>query len=174
MSLISNIIWLLIFFRIQKNQYFLCCCLLFIVASQGFRTRSPLSSPLADWAGISDPRALDFYWMQLLLAASNQITTNNRSRKHHVCSRKCKHWAQPFYIYLNTNLLKAPIGQKWCHLCRLGSWKPLDGVPRELQNPAQSAKGDERGDRERNPWLAKMPFVIKKEYHSFVQRVERL
>ena len=23
-------------------------------------------------------------------------------------------------------------------------------------NPAQSAKGEERGDRERNPWLAKM------------------
>ena len=34
--------------------------------------------------------------------------------------------------------------------------KPLDGDPRKLQNPAQSAKGEERGDRERNPWLAKM------------------
>ena len=28
--------------------------------------------------------------------------------------------------------------------------------PRELQNPAQSAKGKERGDPEGNPWLAKM------------------
>ena len=33
-------------------------------------------------------------------------------------------------------------------------WKPLDGDPQELQNPAQSAKGEERWDRERNPWLA--------------------
>ena len=55
-----------------------------IFASQGFRSRFPLSSPLADWAGISDPRALDFYWMQVLLAASNQIAANNQSRKHQV------------------------------------------------------------------------------------------
>ena len=34
--------------------------------------------------------------------------------------------------------------------------KPPDGDPRKLQNPAQSAKGEERGDREPNPWLAKM------------------
>ena len=85
-------------------------------------SRSPLSPPLADWAGISDPRALE------LAADSNQIAANNRSSR--VCSRKCKHWAQPFYIYLNTKLLKAPIGQKWCHLCRLGLWKSLDGDPR--------------------------------------------
>ena len=55
-----------------------------IFASQEFRSRSPLSSPLADWAGISDPCALDFSWIQLLLAASNQIAANIRSRKHHV------------------------------------------------------------------------------------------
>ena len=103
-----------------------------LFASQGFRSRSPLSSPLADWAGISDPHALDFYWMQLLLAASNKITANNRSKKHHVY----EHWAQPFYIYVNTKLLKAPIGQKWCHLCRLGLWKPLEGDSWKLQNPA--------------------------------------
>ena len=120
-----------------------------IFASQGFRSRPPLSSPMADWAGISDPRALDFYWMQLLLAASNQIAANNRSRKHHL------------YAVENVNngdmkLLKAPIGQKWCNLCRQGLWKPLDGDPRELQDPAQSAKGEEMGDRERNPGLAKM------------------
>ena len=110
---------------------------------------SPLSSPLADWAAISDPRALDLYWIQLLLAASDQIAANNLSRKHHVYA----HWAQPFYIYPNTKLLKAPIGQKWCHLCRLGLWKPLDGDKRELLNPAQFAKGEERGDRERNPCI---------------------
>ena len=113
-----------------------------IFASQVFRSRSPFSLPLSDWAGISDLRALDFYWMQLLLFASNQIAANNRSRKHHVYAvKKCKHWAQLFYIYLNTKLFKALIGQKLCHLCRLGLWKPLDGDPWELQNPAQSAKG---------------------------------
>ena len=56
----------------------------FIFASQGFRSWSCLSSPLADWAGIWDPRSFDFYWMQPLLAASNQILANNQSRKHHV------------------------------------------------------------------------------------------
>ena len=72
----NNILW----------TYYLCWVdsMTCIFASQGFRSRSPLSSPLADWTGISDPRALDFYWMQLLLAASNQIAANNRSRKHHV------------------------------------------------------------------------------------------
>ena len=78
---------------------------------------------------------------------------------------KCKLWAQPFYIYLNTKQLKTPIGQKWCHLCSLGLWKPLDGDPRELQNQAQSAKGEERGDRERNLWLAKM--VDQRSHRSF-------
>ena len=34
--------------------------------------------------------------------------------------------------------------------------KQPDGDPRKLQNPAQSAKGEEKGDRERNPWLGKM------------------
>ena len=38
--------------------------------------------------------------------------------------------------------------------------KPLDGDPRKLQNPAQSAKGEERRDRERNPWLAKMLLLV--------------
>ena len=77
----------------------------------------------------------------------------------------------PFYIYLNTKLLKAPIDQKWSHLCRLGLWKPPDGDPRILQNPAQSAKGEERGDSERNPLLAKMVFkmivyISKFHYHQ--------
>ena len=34
-------------------------------------------------------------------------------------------------------------------------WRSAD-----LQNPAQSAKGEERGDRERNPWLAKMGYRL--------------
>ena len=72
---------------VNMESYIHVVCLIQIdniFASQGFRSRSPLSSPLADWARISDPRALDFYWMQLLQAASNQIAANNRSRKHHV------------------------------------------------------------------------------------------
>ena len=58
----------------------IACIIIF--ASQGFRSWSPFYSPLADLTGISDPRVLDFYWMQQLLAASNQIAANNRSRKH--------------------------------------------------------------------------------------------
>ena len=103
----------------------------------------------------------------LKLAPTNKIAANNRSRKHHVYAQ----WAQPLYIYLNTKLLKAPIGQKWCHLCRLGLWKPLDGDPRKLQNPAQSAKGEQRRDRERNPWLANMFAVWLLERESSVYSV---
>ena len=36
-------------------------------------------------------------------------------------------------------------------LVKTARWRSAD-----LQNPAQSAKGEERGDHERNPWLAKM------------------
>ena len=43
----------------------------------------------------------------------------------------------------------------------------LDGDPRELQNPAQSAKGEERGDHERNPWLAKMVDFILLKINQF-------
>ena len=39
---------------------------------------------------------LDFYWMQLLLAASNQIAANNQSLKHHV------------YAVENVNILHLP------------------------------------------------------------------
>ena len=51
-----------------------------------------------------------------------------------------------------------------------------DGDPRELhiQIPAQSAKDEERGDRERNPWLAMMqsnqfaPTIIKGNIHPIL------
>ena len=80
----------------------LACHTFCIFASQGFRSRSPLSSPLADWAGISDPRALDFYWMQLLLAASNQIAAYNRSRKHHVYAVKNVNTRRSHFTYTYT------------------------------------------------------------------------
>ena len=38
-----------------QSPCFLCNIYDNIFASQGFRSRSPSSSPLADWAGISDP-----------------------------------------------------------------------------------------------------------------------
>ena len=47
--------------------------------------------------------------------------------------------------------------------------KPLDDGPRELQNPAQSAKGEEREDRERNPWLTKMEKMLT---HNGSQPIE--
>ena len=75
-------------FRFQSINHSPLLNSMSIFASQGFRSWSRLSSPLADWAGISDPRAIDVYWMQLLLAASNQIAPNNRSRKHHVYAVK--------------------------------------------------------------------------------------
>ena len=89
-----------------------------------------------------------------------------------VCCRKCSHWAQPFHIYLNSKLFKAPIGQKWCHLCRLGLWKRMDGEPRELQNPAQSAMGEERGDHERTPWLAKMCWDKHFLFYSILENIK--
>ena len=62
--------------------------------------------------------------------------------------------------------------------------KPLDDGPRELQNPAQSPKGDERGDREIKPfasehslkgalfqvWLIFLVFFITLNHLSFIWR----
>ena len=86
--------------------------------------------------------------MQLLLAASNQIAANNQSLKHHV------------YAVENVNILHLPKHEivkstHWSNV--MSSLKELlDGDPLELQNPAHSAKGEERRDHEQNPWLVKM------------------
>ena len=54
-----------------------------IFASQGFRSRSPLFT-LGRLIWNFGSTWLDSYCMQLVLAASNQIAVNNRSRKNHV------------------------------------------------------------------------------------------
>ena len=40
----------------------------------------------------------------------------------------------------------------------------LMAIRGNLQNPAQSAKGEERGDGERNPWLAKMVSLLPEQF----------
>ena len=48
----------------------------------------------------------------------------------------------------------------------------MDGEPRELQNPAQSAMGEERGDHERTPWLAKMCLDKHFLFYSILENIK--
>ena len=48
----------------------------------------------------------------------------------------------------------------------------MDGEPRELQNPAQSAMGEERGDHERTPWLAKMCWDKHFLFYSILENIK--
>ena len=116
----------------------------FVNASQWFRSRSPLSSPLVDWVGIFGSTSSRF----LLDAATTSCVQSNRrlqsiTETSRVCIWKCKHWAQPFYIYLTTKLLKAPIGL--CDVFFVGNaWWRSAGITKSSSIC--------QGWRERGPW----------------------
>ena len=125
---------------------------------QGFRSRSPLSSTLADWAGFCNSRGSPSSFFSSP-SYKDDITFDQWVLLTVSCLGRCK-MAVPSVSF--TFL----IAYMWCFRDRLLSAIWLDAassscIPKKIEStwiriPAQFAKGEERGDRERNPWLTKM------------------
>ena len=103
--------------------------------------------------------------MQLLLAASNHIAANNQSRKHHVYAvENVNTGAAILHLTKPKHLKKHPLVKSDVIFVGWACENHLMAIRGNLQNPAQSAKGEERGDHERNPWLAKMVSLLPEQF----------